>query len=350
MRIALDGMGGDHAPGQVVAGAIEALQNGILEAGQLILVGDAEKLDVELRAHGYESALCPFDKLPEQLPEGAGRAIAVVPTSQVIGMHESAAKALRHKRDSSLSVSTRIVEDGWADAVVSAGNTGAMVASAVMNLRNLEGVHRPGIAVTVDGDQGPFTVIDVGANIAPKPIHLLHYGVMGGCLMRIHHAKEDPRVGLLNIGGEEGKGNELAREVQELFRSSGLNFVGNIEGQDVFKGSCDVIVTEGFVGNVLLKLSEGLAIHVLQIVQEEFEQAAIQQEAVRPALGRIATRMDYSAYGGALLLGVEGVVTICHGRSESRAISNAIKLSVAAIEKAVNQKLVEDLRRLEVRL
>jgi glycerol-3-phosphate acyltransferase PlsX len=261
-------------------------------------------------------------------------------------MDEAPAIALRHKRKSSLNVATGLVRHGIAHAHVSAGNTGAVVASAVTQLKSLEGVHRPGIAVVIEGEAGPFAVIDVGANIAPKPMHLLHYSVMGSALMRRAHGKENPKVALLNIGGEAGKGNDLAKEVQGLIAETNLNYVGNIEGQDVFLGVSDVIVTEGFVGNVVLKLSEGLATHLLHVAREELTRMGVDPELVRSSLGAIMRRTDYSEYGGALLLGVEGVVTICHGRSDRRAIRNAIRLSSEAIEKRINETIVQDIQAL----
>jgi len=344
MRIALDGMGGDHAPEEIVVGAAQAIERGLIRPSQLLIAGKADEIQAELDKCHLSGVIREFDTL-DQLPDpddspSDDRKVTVVPASEVVDMNESPSAALRQKRDSSLAVATRLVKARYADAVVSAGNTGAAVASAVMSLKSLEGIHRPGIAVTIEGEDGPFTVIDVGANIAPKPIHLLHYGIMGSCLMSVQHGKENPRVALLNIGGEEGKGNELAKEVQGLFRDSGLNFVGNIEGTEVFLGACDVVVCEGFVGNVLLKLSEGLATHLLRVVKEELVRAGVRPSVLETSLGRIVQRTDYSEYGGALLLGVEGTVTICHGRSESRAIANAIRLSADAVDKAVNDKLV----------
>lgn len=345
MRIALDAMGGDHAPESVVAGAIDASEKGILHAGQMILVGDQVAIQKCIQDRNKQA--CLVEDLLADLPSVESEVFPVFHASQVVGMHDKPAMALRQKRDSSLAVATALVKQGVADGIVSAGNTGAMVASAMMQLKSLEGVRRPGIAVTIEGEDGPFTVIDVGANIAPQAKHLLHYGIMGSTLSRVKYGKEEPRVGLLNIGDEEGKGNALAKEAQGLFRDSGLNYKGNIEGQDVFLGVCDVIVTEGFVGNVLLKLSEGLATHLLHVVREELIRAGVRPQVLESSLDAIVRRTDYSEYGGALLLGVEGNVTICHGRSGRRAIMNAIRVTADAVILQINEKIVQEIRRCE---
>jgi len=345
MRIALDVMGGDHAPDSVVAGAIDASEEGILHPGQTILVGDKDAIQKCVAGHGFE--FCLVEDLLKDLPSEDSKVFPIFHASQVVEMDDKPAKVLRQKRDSSMAVATALVKQGIADGVISAGNTGAMVASAMMQLKSLEGVRRPGIAVTIEGEDGPFTVIDVGANIAPKPLHLFHYGIMGSTLSHEKYGKKEPRVGLLNIGDEEGKGNALAKEAQELFRGSGLNYKGNIEGQDVFLGVCDVIVTEGFVGNVLLKLSEGLATHLLHVVREELIRSGVRPQVLESSLQAIVMRTDFSEYGGAHLLGVEGNVTICHGRSGRRAIKNAIKLTSDAVILQINDKIVQEIRRCE---
>ncbi len=345
MRIALDAMGGDHAPESVITGAIDASEAGVLHPGQMILVGDRDAILSGFQTHGREA--CVVEDLLKDLPSEDSQVFPVFHASQVVGMHDKPTVALRQKRDSSMAVATALVKQGIADGVISAGNTGAMVGSAMMQLKGLEGVRRPGIAVTIEGEDGPFTVIDVGANIAPQPKHLLHYGVMGSTLSRVKYGKENPRVGLINVGDEEGKGNALAKEAQELFRDSGLNFKGNIEGQDVFLGVCDVIVAECFVGNVLLKLSEGLASHLLHVVREELSRAGVRPQVLEDSLRAIVHRTDYSEYGGALLLGVEGNVTICHGRSGRRAIKNAIRITADSAILHINDRIVEDIRRCE---
>ncbi len=339
-------MGGDHAPEAIVAGAALAVRRGFATPGQVLLAGDPDKLIQAIEAQGCRAALCDREELPASLPPLDGDAFGVVRASQTVAMHESARSSLRQKKDSSLTVATRLVKEGMADALCSAGNTGASVAAAMLNLKSLEGVHRPGIAVNIEGEAGPFTILDVGANIFPKPLHLLHYGIMGRCLQQKQFGKEDPTVGLVNIGGEEGKGTQLAKETQELFRAAPIRFVGNVEGQDVFRGAADVLVTDGFVGNVILKLTEGLATHLLQVIREELVEAGVRPEVLEVGLARITQRSDYSEYGGALLLGVEGIVTIAHGRSNARAIANAIRVSGEAVQTAVNQEIVEEIRRL----
>ncbi len=344
MRIALDAMGGDHAPDAVVKGALRAVQKGFVSASELVLVGQIEPISKLLTEAAADFVVAPIDDFAALAEGAASGTFLVVPATEVVGMDESPTLALRKKKDSSLLVGARLVKNRHCDAFCSAGNTGACVAAAMLSLKSLDGVHRPGIAVTIEGERGPFTIIDVGANVSPKPIHLLQYGLMGECLYRKQFGKERPKVGLVNIGGEEGKGNDLAKETQEHFRASGLNFIGNVEGQDVFLGAADVLVTEGFVGNVILKLSEGLATHLLHVVQEELVAAGVAPERIKTSLERIWKRCDYSEYGGALLLGVEGIVTICHGRSDANAISNAVRVSRDAIRSEVTQSIVEVIR------
>ncbi len=337
MRIALDTMGGDNAPEETLSGALLAVEKGWLKPEEILLVGPLERIQNWLREKGMESSTFSFEA-PEMVSAGS---FPILEANQVVAMDDAPIQALRQKPQSSLRLGFESIRRGFAGAIVSAGNTGAVVAHAVTLLKSLKGVRRPGIAVTIEGEAGPFTVIDVGANIQPKPVHLLHYGIMGSCLSQEAHGVDQPRVGLLNIGGEAGKGNTLAKEVQGLFQETDLNFKGNIEGQEVFLGVCDVIVTEGFVGNVLLKLSEGLSTHLLHVVQEELAKAGVSKETMKEALSAIWRRVDYSEYGGALLLGVEGVVTICHGRSDRRAISNAIGLAKRATELEIARKISE---------
>ena len=343
MRIALDAMGGDHAPAVVIRGALLAVKKGFTSPGNTVFVGRPEELRTALDEAGAKSRIVSSENFAAEAGDPQADEFLIVPATEVVGMQETPTLALRRKKDSSLLVATRLVKKGHAAALLSAGNTGACVAAAMLSLRSLEGVHRPGIAVTIEGDRGPFTIVDVGANVQPKPINLFQYGLMGACHYRKLFGKE-PSVGLVNIGGEEGKGNPLAKETQALFRSSKLKFVGNVEGQDVFLGAADVLVTEGFVGNVILKLSEGLATHLLHVAHEELVHAGVSSDIIKASLARIMQRCDYSEYGGALLLGVEGIVTICHGRSDEVAISNAIKVSRDAIKHAVNESIVDTIR------
>jgi glycerol-3-phosphate acyltransferase PlsX len=224
---------------------------------------------------------------------------------------------------------------------VSAGSTGAVVAAASMGLPRLEGIRRPGIAVTITGAEGrPFVVIDVGANPQPRPVDLLQYGLMGAAYYRGACMNVEPRVGLLNIGTEDTKGNPLTKEAKQLLREAAIKFVGNIEGVDVFQGVCDVIVCDGFTGNVLLKVSEGCAEYMLRTTAQFMDEAAIAADAKRSVLSKLVQRVDFSEYGGAQLLGVDGVVTICHGRSRANAISSAIRFAARAVEGKVNEHIV----------
>src|SRR5688572_12135194 len=320
MRVALDVMGGDLGPDEIIRGAIASVDRGLVSPSDVILVGRKADILASLTQDG---------RAPDLFP--------------VVGMDESPVEALRRKPDNSLSRCMRLVKEGEAQAVVSAGSTGAAVAAAMMSLRPLEGIRRPGIAVVIEGAAGPFCVIDVGANPQPKPVHLLHYGIMGSALLKDAYGIESPRVGLMNIGSEDKKGNEFAREVHALFKRSRANFVGNVAGNNTFRGTCDVIVTDGFVGNVLLKVAERLAAFLFCVLQSELAGSDLRSSAGE-LLSRIHRRIDYSEYGGALLLGIEGICIICHGRSDAKAISNAIAVAVKAVTSKVTQHIVSDVR------
>ncbi len=325
-RIALDVMGGDEAPGAILRGAMRACSplGGLRIAPErLLLVGDQERIGSFLDAHGGNPGF------------------AIRHASQVVGMGEAAAVALRTKPDSSISACVEAVKRNDAGAVVSMGNTGAVVAASTVGLGTLEGVRRPGIAVTLDLTGNPVTILDMGANIAPKPAHLLQYAVMGSTYVRDCLGKKEPRVGLLNIGSEAGKGTDLLKEAHGLMTASQLAFVGNIEGGDIFKDSVEVVVTDGFTGNVILKLLEDFAGFLLQLVMKEL----VAHDAAWgvDALGKVRKNIDYAEYGGALLLGVDGVVVIGHGRSDEAAVSNAIALACRALDASVNEHIVQGL-------
>lgn len=320
-RIAVDAMGGDHAPEAVVAGVVRSIEKGGVDPERLLLLGDRARI---------EPLLAPLSRAPE-----------VRHSTQVIEMGDSPAAALRSKPDSSIAGCVRAVREGGAGSVVSMGNTGACVAAATMGLGTLAGVRRPGIAVTLDLTGSPVTLLDMGANIAPKPEHLYQYGVMGsvfaqGCLAKAPRA---PRVGLLNIGTEEGKGTDLLKETYPLLAGSNLNFVGNVEGGDIVRDAADVVVTDGFTGNVVLKLLEEFSGFMLELVLKELSAHHVSWGP--EALGRVQRRIDYAEYGGAMLLGVKGVVVIGHGRSDASAVSNAIALAVRALDTGVNRDIVE---------
>jgi len=328
MRIAIDAMGGDYAPDEIIAGAQEAVE--LLDTDDvLILVGPQETI---------ESRLPSVKQRPD--------AIQIVDAPDVIGMDETPIESLRRKPKSSIGVITKLAKRGQADAVISAGNTGACVAAFQMRMRNLPGVNRPGIAVVFPTPEGPVTICDVGANIACKPINLLQYGIMASVYARHLLGVENPRVGLMSIGQEDAKGNEVVKKARELMKSSpNMNFIGNIEGRDIFRGICDVAVCDGFVGNVILKLTEGLVDGLFKAIRDELIQEKVQMAVeFKPVITRIYKKYDYNNYGGALLLGVNGTALICHGTSRCRTIRNAILASKNYHTKKINDKIMEHLR------
>ena len=327
-HIALDVMGGDHAPDAILEGALLATRSApegqdLIPAERILLVGDEARVHAWFEARGEA---CPFP---------------VQHASEVIGMDESPALALRSKRDSSIGVAIGAVRQGAAGAMVSMGNTGACVGAATLMLKTLEGVRRPGIAVTLKLTGQPVTIMDMGANIACQPEHLVQYGLMGSVFMRDLFGVEDARVGLLNIGEEPSKGTDLLKDAHELLRDSGLTFVGNVEGPELFKGTCDVLVTDGFTGNVVLKMMEGLSGFLLQLVAKRL--AARGADYGGDLIEHLRQQTDYSEYGGALLLGVNGIVVIGHGRSDGNAVANALRLADRALSAGVEKHIVRGL-------
>jgi phosphate acyltransferase len=333
MRIAIDAMGGDNAPGEIISGALEATE--LLEKNdEVILVGPKEIVE---------------PRLPSKLHKGA--AVTAVDAREVIGMDEAPIESLRKKRNSSIAVMAKMAKEGQADAVISAGNTGACVVAFQMRMRNLTGVNRPGIAVVFPTFEGPVTICDVGANIAPKPINLYQYGVMAKMYSKHVLGIENPRVGIMSIGQEEGKGDEIVKKARELMKSDvNLNFIGNIEGRDIFKGVCDVAICDGFVGNVILKLTEGVVDGLFKAIKHELgQEKLLLVMKFKPVMKRIYKKYDYNEYGGAPLLGINGTALICHGASESRTIKNAILTAKAFHTKKINDKIVEYLSSTSVR-
>jgi glycerol-3-phosphate acyltransferase PlsX len=325
MRIAIDSMGGDYAPDEIIAGALEAVE--LLDNDdEVILVGPQEIIEARLSSLKYRQ---------EQ--------ISVVRAPDVIGMDESPIESLRRKPKSSIAVIAKLAKRDQADAVISAGNTGACVAAFQMRMRNLPGVNRPGIAVVFPTPGGPVTICDVGANIACKPINLHQYGLMASVYSKHLLGIENPRVGLMSIGQEDAKGNEMVKRARELLRADAkLNFVGNIEGRDIFRGVCDVAVCDGFVGNVVLKLTEGLVDGLFTAIKDELMQDKLRLAMrFKPVMKRIYKKYDYNEYGGALLLGVNGTAVICHGSSQSRTIRNAILASKKFYTERINDKIME---------
>ena len=309
MHIALDAMGGDHGSEELIAGALSAVQ----EAGITVsLVGDESQLHSHLKKLDGNSS--------------NAQSISIVHSSEVVEMNEHPVTAIRKKKDASVVVAFDLVRQGTADAVVSAGNSGATMAAAIRKLGRLDGIARPGIASTFPTLKGPVVLMDIGANVDCKPIHLFQFGVMASAFSKMTGVA-DPRVGLLTIGEETGKGNSLIKETYPILERSPLNFVGNVEGRDIYQGDIDVIVCDGFVGNICLKVSEGLADVAMRMLREEIKKswrAKIGYLLSRSAFATFRKRVDYEEYGGAPLLGIDGVGIVCHGKSSSQAIKNAI--------------------------
>ncbi|MCA1765928.1 MAG: phosphate acyltransferase PlsX [Desulfobulbaceae bacterium] len=326
MRIALDCMGGDRGPEDLVAGAVQAVSEGDLD---VILFGDEKKLAAGLKGHGSA--------------RDAGR-IEIVPTTEVVGMDESPIEAIRRKRDSSIVVAFERFRSGEVDAVVSAGNSGATMAAAVRSLGRLKKIARPGIASIFPTLKKPVVMMDVGANVDCRPTHLFQFGLMAAAFSEGIIGNDRPRVGVLSIGEEQGKGNSLVRKTDQLFRESTLNYVGNIEASSTFKGDVDVIVCDGFVGNVSLKISEGLAEAMTIMLRDEINNSLLAKLGYllsRGAFARFKKRIDYAEYGGAPLLGLKGTGIICHGRSSAVAIKNAIFVAAETVHNRVNDRIME---------
>jgi glycerol-3-phosphate acyltransferase PlsX len=321
-------MGGDRAPAAILKGCFDAA--GLLSGDDLVhLVGDEATIRQGVASSGLSSDQQKF--------------YTVVPTTEVIGMDEPPVEAIRAKSNSSISVMCKMVAKGDADAAISAGNTGACVAAAQLRMRLLPGVVRPGIAVILPTFHGPVTICDVGANVAPQPRHLQQYAIMASAYAHDVCNIKNPRVGLLSIGEEDAKGNQLTKEARKLMRDDPLiNFVGNVEGRDIFKGMVDVVVCDGFVGNIILKFTEGIAEGLFQTILAEISENAPQlAEPFKPVMKKIYAKHDWQEYGGAPLLGVGGYCLICHGRSEARAIMNAIRVAKQLVNSGVNPKIVE---------
>lgn len=325
MRIALDAMGGDSAPTINVEGAFRAVER--YPDVEILLVGDEARLQAEAR---------PFGSHPR---------ITIYHASQVVAMHEAPVEALRRKPDASIRRCVQLLAEGKAQAVVSAGNTGAFVAAATMALRPLKGVRRPGIAVTfpIPYGKGICTVIDVGANIKCKPIHLLQYSIMGSVYNRYIHGIQEPVVGLLNIGEEDAKGTDLVKETHALLSKSPIRFKGNVEGRDILRGECDVVVCDGFVGNVILKLSEGIWDAILRSLYTEgmrHWRTKLGMLLCKPMIESLKKKNDFTEYGGAPLLGVDGICIVCHGSSDAKAIHNAIGAAIRFAQYQVNEHII----------
>ncbi|HET8761171.1 MAG TPA: phosphate acyltransferase PlsX, partial [Nitrospiria bacterium] len=314
-------------PAAVVEGALLAVAD---PRTRVILVGDEAKIRAEL------------DRL--RAPSG----IRTVHAPTVVGMDESASSVVRRRRDSSIWRATELVKSGEADAVVSAGHTGASMATAFFLLGTLQGVERPAIATILPTLRGKAVLLDVGANVDSKPQHLVQFAIMGHVYAQRMLDVASPRVGLLSIGEEDTKGNELTKETFKLLKQTQVNFIGNVEGRDVYTGTADVVVCDGFIGNVALKLSEGLAETIMQVLRREITDSVAGRLGfllLRPAFRRFKRRVDYAEYGGAPLLGINGVSIICHGRSSPKAIKNAVLVARDFVAGRVNRHIRDDIER-----
>ena len=326
MRVALDAMGGDRAPTAMVEGAIEAVRT--MDSIEVVLVGRKDVLERELAVRDASS-----DRLK------------IHHAQEVVSMDDPAGSALRAKRDSSITRAVELVARHECDAVFSAGNTGAAVAASSVLLRNLPGVERPGIAICYTTDHGPIMIIDVGANIYCKPLHLKQYGVMAAVYSEHVVGVEAPTVGLLNVGEEDAKGNDLAKAAYRLLSRSALRFVGNVEGSGIPQLQSDIIVCEGFVGNVVLKVMEGLSASLLDSVERMASTSGASGDRLRQVLGTLRSRCDYTEHGGAPLLGVNGISMIGHGHSTARAVTSAIKIATDFARFHINDRIVESLEK-----
>jgi len=326
--IALDAMGSDRAPKPEMEGAIQAARQ---YGHRILLVGRTETIQAELERH----------------PSALGLPLEIVHASEVITMDDKAVQAVRAKRDSSIRVGLRLVREGKASAFVTAGNTGAAMATAKMVLGALPGVDRPALAATFPTASGAAaTLLDVGANVDCKPENLAQFAVMGEIYVRSMFGTRRPRVGLLSIGEEETKGNELTRDAFALLKHLPLNFIGNVEGRDLYSGVVDVIVADGFVGNVALKTSEGVANLVRAVLKETLRATITRQVGAllsRSAFADFKKRLDHTEYGGAPLLGVKGVCFITHGSSNANAIKNALRVAAEFVDHRINDVIAKEL-------
>ncbi|MEO8188700.1 MAG: phosphate acyltransferase PlsX [Acidobacteriota bacterium] len=332
MRIAVDAMGGDHAPRVNVDGAIAAAREFGISS---LLVGKPAALEPLLAAAG-----------------DAGRQIEIVEATEVVEMDDPATAAIRKKRNSSIRIAANCVRDGRAAGLVSAGHTGAAMVSAKMVIGTIEGVDRPALATVLPNLSGHCLLLDVGANPEAKTSHFKEFAVMGSLYAQLAFGKPNPSIGLMSIGEEDSKGTDRTKEAFKGLKEAGLNFIGNVEGRDVFTGKVDVIVTDGFTGNVILKVSESLSEMVEQLLREEIKktlQASVGFLLSRSAFRSFKTRLDYSEYGGAPLLGLKGCVIICHGRSSAKAIKNAIRLAAEFSRQNLAEKIQSSIAELHTR-
>src|SRR6267143_3483999 len=330
MKIALDAMGGDFGPPNLVAGAALALRE-YSHISKLFLVGDTAQIEAELRKLGCND----------------GR-IEIVHSTQVVDMSDRAWSAVRRKKDSSVSRAVDLVKYGQADAVFSAGHTGAAVAASTIKLRTLPGVDRPGIAAVLPTETNVFVLIDAGANIDARPEHLAQYAFMGTVYSRHVLGYKSPTVGLISLGEEDVKGNEMTKEVFKMLKASSLNFVGNIEGRHLFEDPVEVVVCDGFVGNVILKTCESISVAIFTWLKHELMRTPMRKVGAllaRDAFNTIRGKTNYEEYGGSPLLGVDGICIIAHGASTPLAVKNALRVAAESIEQQVNPHIIDEVQR-----
>jgi glycerol-3-phosphate acyltransferase PlsX len=328
MRVALDAMGGDYAPSVNIEGAVETVNEHV--DIDVILVGNESVIEKELQNKRYHASR-----------------ISVRHASQVIDMHESSTAAIRRKKDSSIRVGIDLVKSGKVDAFVSAGHSGVVMATSLLLLGRSEGVDRPAIATIMPTLKDTFILVDAGANVDSKPENLLQFALMGNTYCKLVLNRARPRVGLLSIGEEDTKGNELTKEAFKLLKETQLNFIGNVEGKDIFTGKADVVVCDGFIGNIALKISEGLAETILKMLKREITSVSTGRVGyllMKPAIRNFKKRTDYDEYGGAPLLGINGSCIISHGRSTSKAIKNALRVAADYSRKRVFDAISTDIK------
>ena len=330
MKIALDAMGGDFGPPNLVAGAALALRE-YPHISKLFLVGDTAQIEAELRKLGCNDSR-----------------IEIVHSTQVVDMSDRAWSAVRRKKDSSVSRAVDLVKRGQANAIVSAGHTGAAVAASMIKLRTLPGIYRPGIAAVLPTETNVFVLMDAGANIDARPEHLLQYAFMGSVYSSHVLGYKNPTVGLISLGEEDVKGNEMTKEVFKMLKKSSLNFVGNIEGRHLFEDPVEVVVCDGFVGNVILKTCESISVAIFQWLKHELSRTPMRKLGAflaRESFRTIRDKTNYEEYGGSPLLGVNGICIIAHGSSTPLAIKNALRVAAESIEHQVNPHIIEEVKR-----
>ena len=330
ITVAVDAMGGDHGPHVTIPAALRCVAAN--ELLNIILVGPGDAMEAELKA---------------QRRQHAGPRVRLHHASEVVAMDEAPAYALRNKKDSSLRVVIDLVKSGEADACVSAGNTGALMATAKFVLKTLPGIERPAIATTMPTRKGEVLMLDLGANVECSPQQLLQFGIMGAMLVAATTRKPDPSIGLLNVGTEDIKGSDMVKEAADLFRASHLNFHGYVEGDDIYRGTTDVVVCDGFVGNVALKTSEGLARMLAELLREEFDRNLLTRLAgaiALPVLNAFKRRVDPRRYNGATLLGLRGVVVKSHGGADRFGFEQAINTAVGEVQNSVLRRITEQIQ------